>query len=138
MQASLSGSGNSPGFNSNQPGHSGMSPGTAAANQTFLKLGSAVVEPSSNARDSRNSSTAFPALQTQRNAAILDVEISGDYVFVLFEKNLVMGFDLRYSALPKQGDSDQGTKRAASQMSVEELVHFDRPVFKATFADATE
>lgn len=68
-----------------------------------------------------------------RNSVILDYEIRKQYVFVLFEKNLIMAFDLRYSAL---GSNAEG--KPAAQLTVEELVRFDRPVFQATFSDAQE
>ena len=55
---------------------------------------------------------------------LLDVEIWNSYIALLFEKNLVIVFDLKRSE--------------SVQNEVNEIVKFHRPIFKAAFADATD
>jgi hypothetical protein len=56
-------------------------------------------------------------------------------VFLLFDKNLILAFDLKYSGLQRD---PQSSNKNPNQMSVEELVQFDRPIFSATFNDADD
>ena len=64
---------------------------------------------------------------------MMDFEVRGNYLMVLLEKNAILVFDLRYSAIKGSPDG-----KHPSKLSVEDLVNFDRPVFKAIFADATD
>lgn len=56
-------------------------------------------------------------------------------MFLLLDKNLILAFDLKYSGLQR---NPQSSTKSPNQMSVEELVQFDRPIFSATFNDADD
>lgn len=55
---------------------------------------------------------------------MVDIEIWSSYIALLFEKNLVVVFDLKHSASAKSEGN--------------EIAQFQKPIFKATFADATD
>ena len=58
----------------------------------------------------------------------MDTEIWDHYLALLFEKNLVVVYDLKRSKVAK-GESSAATANG---------IQFNRPVFKAHFADATD
>ena len=58
----------------------------------------------------------------------MDTEIWDHYLALLFEKNLVVVYDLKRSKAAK-GESSAATANS---------IQFNRPVFKAQFADATD
>lgn len=86
---------------------------------------------------------------------MLDTEIWDHYLALLFEKNLVIVYDLKHSCASERdgagegnrstslGKSSKATKKKAGaakdgEKTVTGVIQFEKPIFKATFADATD
>lgn len=86
---------------------------------------------------------------------MLDTEIWDHYLALLFEKNLVIVYDLKHSCASERdivgngnrsaslGKSSKAAKKKAvaakdGDKMVAGVIQFEKPIFKATFADATD
>lgn len=86
---------------------------------------------------------------------LLDTEIWDHYLALLFEKNLVIVYDLKHSSASERdgggeghglaglGKSSKAAKKKAlaakdGDKTVAGVIQFEKPIFKATFADATD